>query len=183
MVNSALASGVSVRGYISVVLGCPIEGDVKPQQVSYVAKALFEMGCYEISLGDTLGTGTPLETARLIELVGNDVPLEKIAGHYHDTYGQALANILISLELGVSKFDCSVAGLGGCPFAGPGASGNVATEDVLYMLNGMGVQTDINIEKVVAVSNFICKKLGRPNTSKAGQALQKRRTDSLKSID
>ena len=126
----ALAEGVRVRGYVSVVLGCPYEGDVSPDAVAHVSKRLLEMGCYEISLGDTIGAGTPLKTQRMIEAVARHVPVDRIAGHYHDTYGQALANILASLELGVATFDCSVAGLGGCPYA-PGATGNVATGQTL----------------------------------------------------
>ena len=166
----ALAEGVRVRGYVSVVLGCPYEGDVSPDAVAHVSKRLLEMGCYEISLGDTIGAGTPLKTQRMIEAVARHVPVDRIAGHYHDTYGQALANILASLELGVATFDCSVAGLGGCPYA-PGATGNVATEDVLYMLDGMGIETGVDMAALVAAAQFICESVGRENSSRAGRAI------------
>ncbi len=166
----ALSEGVRVRGYVSVVLGCPYEGDVSPAAVAHVSKRLLEMGCYEISLGDTIGAGTPLKTQRMIEAVARHVPLDRIAGHYHDTYGQALANILASLELGVATFDCSVAGLGGCPYA-PGATGNVATEDVLYMLDGMGIETGVDMNALVAAAQFICEAVGRENSSRAGRAI------------
>ncbi|MBL8535359.1 MAG: hydroxymethylglutaryl-CoA lyase [Betaproteobacteria bacterium] len=166
----ALAEGIRVRGYVSVVLGCPYEGDVAPEAVAHVSTRLLEMGCYEISLGDTIGTGTPLKTQRMIEAVARHVPVERIAGHYHDTYGQALANILASLELGVATFDCSVAGLGGCPYA-PGATGNVATEDVLYMLDGMAIETGVDMNALVAAAQFICEAVGRENSSRAGRAI------------
>ncbi|MBK8015402.1 MAG: hydroxymethylglutaryl-CoA lyase [Betaproteobacteria bacterium] len=166
----ALAEGIRVRGYVSVVLGCPYEGDVAPEAVAHVSTRLLEMGCYEISLGDTIGAGTPLKTQRMIEAVARHVPVERIAGHYHDTYGQALANILASLELGVATFDCSVAGLGGCPYA-PGATGNVATEDVLYMLDGMGIETGVDMNALVAAAQFICEAVGRENSSRAGRAI------------
>ena len=171
VVEGALSEKIKVRGYLSVVLGCPIAGEVRPAVVADIARELLDIGCYEISLGDTIGTGTPLKTKKLIEAVGRKVPVEQIAGHFHDTYGQALVNILASLESGVSIFDSSVAGLGGCPFAGEGATGNVATEDVLYMLNGMGIQTGIDLNKVAQVGKFICKKLNRSNSSKVGKAL------------
>src|SRR5262249_24086854 len=138
--KAALGAGIKVRGYISVVLGCPFEGEVDRAIVAALAERLVGMGCYEVSLGDTIGVGTPGKTQRLIETVERRVPLEKLAGHYHDTYGQALANIFASLEMGMASFDCSTAGLGGCPYA-PGATGNVATADVLYMLGGLGIET------------------------------------------
>jgi hydroxymethylglutaryl-CoA lyase len=128
------------------------------------------MGCYEVSLGDTIGVGTPGKTRRLIETVERRVPLDKLAGHYHDTYGQALANIFASLELGMACFDCSVAGLGGCPYA-PGATGNVATEDVLYMLDGLGIETGVDMSRLLQAAQFICGALGRPSVSRAGRAL------------
>ncbi|HXX11076.1 MAG TPA: hydroxymethylglutaryl-CoA lyase [Burkholderiales bacterium] len=168
--KTALASGVKVRGYISVVLGCPFEGEVDPGVVAELAGRLLEMGCYEVSLGDTIGVGTPGKSKHLIETVARRVPVEQLAGHYHDTYGQALANIFASLELGMACFDCSVAGLGGCPYA-PGATGNVATEDVLYMLDGLGIETGVDMSRLLQAAQFICGALGRPSVSRAGRAL------------
>jgi hydroxymethylglutaryl-CoA lyase len=168
--EAARAAKVKVRGYISCVLGCPYEGDVAPEKVAGVATALYEMGCYEISLGDTIGVGTPGRTKAMIDAVASRVPIAKLAGHYHDTYGQALANIYASMELGVATFDSSVAGLGGCPYA-KGASGNVATEDVVYMLNGLGIETGIDLEKLVETGQWICRAIGKEPASKAGRAL------------
>jgi len=168
--KAALDAGVKVRGYISVVLGCPFEGEVDPGVVADMSERLFQMGCYEVSLGDTIGVGTPGKTRRMIEAVARRAPIEKLGGHYHDTYGQAVANIFASLEMGMATFDCSVAGLGGCPYA-PGATGNVATEDVLYMLDGLGIQTGVDIEKLLQAAQFICGQLGRPTASRAGRAL------------
>jgi len=168
--KAALDAGVKVRGYISVVLGCPFEGDVDPKVVADIAERLFQMGCYEISLGDTIGVGTPGKTRRMIEAVARGIPIEKLGGHFHDTYGQALANIFAALELGVATFDCSVAGLGGCPYA-PGATGNVATEDVLYMLNGLDIGTGVDMDALLQAAQFICGQLGRPTASRAGRAL------------
>jgi hydroxymethylglutaryl-CoA lyase len=168
--HAAKASGVKVRGYVSCVLGCPYEGEVMPERVADVAASLYEMGCYEVSLGDTIGTGTPRKTKAMIEACAQRVPLEKLAGHYHDTYGQALANIYASLEMGVSTFDASVAGLGGCPYAA-GASGNVATEDVVYMLNGLGVKTGVDLDQLVEIGLWICGILGRKPASKAALAI------------
>ena len=168
--KKAAQDGIRVRGYISCVLGCPYEGEVKPQKVAEVAAALRGLGCYEISLGDTIGTGTPGKTKAMIEACAKRVPLAQLAGHYHDTYGQALANIYASLELGVATFDASVAGLGGCPYA-PGASGNVATEDVVYMLNGLGIETGIDLNKLAETGAWICKLIGRESSSRAGKAL------------
>jgi len=165
----ATKHGIKVRGYVSCVLGCPYEGEVKPERVAGVAAALYEMGCYEVSLGDTIGTGTPGKTRAMIEACAKRVPLEKLAGHYHDTYGQALANIYASLEMGVHTFDASVAGLGGCPYAA-GASGNVATEDVIYMMNGLGVRTGVDLGKLVAIGRWICEVLGREPSSKVNRA-------------
>jgi hydroxymethylglutaryl-CoA lyase len=173
--EQALAAGLRVRGYVSVVLGCPYEGEVAPEAVAHVSRRLHEMGCYEVSLGDTIGVGTPLRTQRMIEAVARHVPVDRLGGHYHDTYGQALANILASLELGVATFDCSVSGLGGCPYA-PGATGNVATEDVLYMLHGMGMDTGVDLDAVVEAGRFICDAVGRPNASRAGRAISARRS-------
>jgi hydroxymethylglutaryl-CoA lyase len=161
---------IKVRGYVSCVLGCPYEGDVAPGRVAEVAGALYDMGCYEVSLGDTIGVGTPGKTKAMLEACARRVPIERLAGHYHDTYGQALANIYASLELGVRTFDASVAGLGGCPYAA-GASGNVATEDVVYMLHGLGLQTGIDLERLVAIGTWISQVLGREYGSKAGKAL------------
>jgi hydroxymethylglutaryl-CoA lyase len=171
--EEAKKHGVKVRGYVSCVLGCPYEGAVAPASVARVARALYEMGCYEVSLGDTIGTGTPAKTKAMIEACAADVPMAKLAGHYHDTYGQALANIYASFELGVRTFDASVAGLGGCPYAA-GASGNVATEDVVYMLNGMGVRTGVDLEKLVDIGRWICGVLGREPSSKVNKAYKKR---------
>ncbi len=172
---AAQASGVRVRGYISCVLGCPYEGAVAPQTVAKVAVKLAEIGCYEISLGDTIGVGTPGKTRAMIEAVASHVPVARLAGHYHDTYAQALPNIYASLELGVSVFDSSVAGLGGCPYAA-GATGNVATEDVLYMLDGLGIETGVNMEKLLTAADFICAALGRATGSKVGRALAANRS-------
>jgi hydroxymethylglutaryl-CoA lyase len=167
--------GIKVRGYVSCVLGCPYEGEVKPERVADVAASLYEMGCYEVSLGDTIGTGTPGKTKAMIEACAMRVPLEKLAGHYHDTYGQALANIYASLETGVRTFDASVAGLGGCPYAA-GASGNVATEDVVYMLNGLGVETGVDLDRLVEIGLWICGILGRKPASKAALAISAKKS-------
>ena len=163
-------SQIKVRGYVSCVLGCPYEGEVKPAKVAEVAGALFDMGCYEVSLGDTIGVGTPGKTKAMIEACARRVPLAKLAGHYHDTYGQALANIYASLEAGVSTFDASVAGLGGCPYAA-GASGNVATEDVVYMLHGLGIRTGVDFDKLVETGEWISGILKKSSSSKAGKAI------------
>ena len=171
---AALAAGLRVRGYISVVLDCPYEGDVKPQSVAQVAQRLRDMGCYEISLGDTIGTGTPARAQALIDALARDIPVSMLAGHFHDTYGQALANILAVMERGVAVFDSSVAGLGGCPYA-KGATGNVATEDVLYMLNGLAIETGIDMNRLLDAAQFICDRLGRPTMSRAGRALAAKR--------
>ena len=172
--KAALAAGLRVRGYISVVLGCPYEGEVRPEAVAAVSQQLNDMGCYEISLGDTIGTGTPAKAQRMIEAVAKKIPVEKLAGHFHDTYGQALANILAVMELGVATFDSSVAGLGGCPYA-KGATGNVASEDVLYMLNGLGIETGIDMGKLLDAAEYICAQLKRPTVSRAGRALAAKR--------
>ncbi|OAY40192.1 hydroxymethylglutaryl-CoA lyase, mitochondrial [Manihot esculenta] len=163
---------IPVRGYISCVVGCPVEGMISPSKVAYVAKRLCDMGCFEISLGDTIGVGTPGTVIPMLEAVLDVVPVDKLAVHFHDTYGQALSNILASLLMGINTVDSSVSGLGGCPYA-KGASGNVATEDVVYMLNGLGVETNVDLQKVILAGNFICKHLGRPSGSKAAIALSK----------
>jgi hydroxymethylglutaryl-CoA lyase len=168
--EAARKADIKVRGYISCVLGCPYEGEIAPAKVAEVARALHDMGCYEISLGDTIGTGTPGRTQAMIEACARAVPVERLAGHYHDTYGQALANIYASLEMGVATFDSSVAGLGGCPYA-KGASGNVATEDVVYMLNGLGIDTGVDLGKLVAIGQWICGVIGKEPQSKAGKAI------------
>ncbi|XP_019187439.1 PREDICTED: hydroxymethylglutaryl-CoA lyase, mitochondrial-like isoform X4 [Ipomoea nil] len=164
---------IPVRGYISCVVGCPVEGAVPPSKVAYVAKELLNMGCFEISLGDTIGVGTPGTVIPMLEAVSEVVPVEKLAVHFHDTYGQALSNILVSLQMGIGTVDSSVSGLGGCPYA-KGASGNVATEDVVYMLNGLGVRTNVDLQKLMLAGDFICKHLGRPLGSKTAIALTRR---------
>jgi hydroxymethylglutaryl-CoA lyase len=161
---------IKVRGYVSCVLGCPYQGDVAPESVVQVAQRLLEMGCYEISLGDTIGVGTPYKVQAVIKKVVQLIPLERLAVHFHDTYGQALANILASLELGVAVVDSSVAGLGGCPYA-KGAAGNVASEDLLYMLNGMGIVTGVDLTGLAAAGRYISGYLGRPSGSKVAVAL------------
>jgi hydroxymethylglutaryl-CoA lyase len=166
VVENARDRGLRARGYVSCVLGCPYEGDIAPGSVARVASRLFAMGCYEISLGDTIGTGTPTKARKLIERVAAEVPLERLAVHYHDTYGQALANILACLELGVSVIDSAVAGLGGCPYA-EGASGNVATEDVVYMLRGMDIETGVDLDALAEVGRTISRQLDREPASKA----------------
>jgi hydroxymethylglutaryl-CoA lyase len=165
---------IKVRGYVSCVLGCPYEGDVAPQRVAEVAGALYDMGCYEVSLGDTIGVGTPGKTRAMLEACASRVPIDRLAGHYHDTYGQALANIYASLELGVRTFDASVAGLGGCPYAA-GASGNVATEDVVYMLRGLGMATGVDLDELVDIGQWISAILQREPSSKVNRAIAAKR--------
>jgi len=171
LLEAARENGIQVRGYVSCVLGCPYEGEIDPARVAQVARELFAMGCYEVSLGDTIGTGTPGQTRQLIEIVSREVPRDKLAGHFHDTYGQALANIYASLLEGLCVFDSSVAGLGGCPYA-KGATGNVASEDVVYMLNGLGIDTGIDLDLLVAAGQRISNILGRPNGSRVAKARQ-----------
>lgn len=170
VIAAAQARNVKVRGYVSCVLGCPYQGDVPLSDVVRVAKALFEMGCYEISLGDTIGVGTPLQAQRMLSAVAEVVPMEHLAVHFHNTYGQALANIASCLPLGVATIDSAVAGLGGCPYA-KGASGNVASEDVLYMLNGMGIETGVNLEALAKAGQDICQALATQPRSMVSQAL------------
>jgi hydroxymethylglutaryl-CoA lyase len=167
--EAAKADGVRLRGYVSCVLGCPYEGKIPVKDVVRVAKALYEMGCYEISLGDTIGVGTPGQARDMVRAVAAEVPITALAGHFHDTYGQALANIYAALEEGVTTFDSSVSGLGGCPYA-PGASGNVATEDVVYMLQGSGYDTGVDMEALVRTSVWISEKLGRRPAAKVTHA-------------
>ncbi|MGN8259644.1 hydroxymethylglutaryl-CoA lyase [Pseudomonas sp. SMSB3] len=169
IMEAAQRHDVRVRGYVSCVLGCPYEGSVSAEQVAPVASALYQLGCYEVSLGDTLGTGTPGATRRLFETVADVIPRKQLAGHFHDTYGQALANVYASLLEGISVFDSSVAGLGGCPYA-KGATGNVATEDLVYLLQGLGVETGIDLERLIAAGQRISDVLGRVNGSRVAQA-------------
>jgi isopropylmalate/homocitrate/citramalate synthase len=175
--DMALSAGLKVRGYVSCVLGCPYEGEVAPEAVARVAKALIGIGCYEVSLGDTIGVGTPLKAQRMLEVVAEDVDMSHLAAHFHDTYGQALANLLAVLQMGIGVVDASVSGLGGCPYA-PGASGNVATEDVVYMLHGLGIETGIDLDKLTEAGAFISQALGRPPGSKAGTALRAKATQA-----
>jgi hydroxymethylglutaryl-CoA lyase len=168
--EAARAANVRLRGYVSCVVGCPYEGDIAPDAVARVAQALHDLGCYEVSLGDTIGVGTPRRTQAMIEACAKRVPIAELAGHYHDTYGQALANIYASLELGMATFDASVAGLGGCPYAA-GASGNVATEDVVYLLHGLGIETGVDLARLAETGRWICELLGRESGSKVGRAL------------
>ena len=169
VMDAAKQHDVRVRGYVSCVLGCPYDGSVPPEQVASVARELYAMGCYEVSLGDTIGAGTAGATRHLFNVVGREVPRNLLAGHFHDTYGQALANIYASLLEGISVFDSSVAGLGGCPYA-KGATGNVATEDVLYLLSGLGIETGIDMDRLIAAGQRICAVLGKPNGSRVARA-------------
>jgi hydroxymethylglutaryl-CoA lyase len=166
----AKADGIRVRGYVSCVLGCPYEGEIKPRAVVDVAKALWDLGCYEISLGDTIGVGTPVRTRQLLRAVAGSVPMTKLAMHFHDTYGQALANLYAGMEEGARVIDSAAGGLGGCPFA-PGATGNVATEDVVYMLEGMGIKTGVDMAKLLAATNRISTLIARPPVSRVASAL------------
>lgn len=172
VMDAARESGIRVRGYVSCVCGCPYEGPVDPKAVAKVSLAMYEMGCYEISLGDTIGVGTPGSMKNMLDEVLKVLPAEVLAVHCHDTYGQALPNILIALQMGISVVDASVAGLGGCPYAS-GASGNVATEDVVYMLNGLQIETGVDLDKLIDAGNFICTAIKRPNMSKVSCARSK----------
>ena len=171
VISTAIKSGIAVRGYISCVLGCPYEGTIAPDQVAELTDKLLTMGCYEVSLGDTIGVGTPGSTHRLLERLLAQFPADKLAVHMHDTYGQALANILIALQHGISVIDSSVAGLGGCPYAN-GASGNVATEDLVYMLDGLGIKHGVDLQALINAGNRICAKLDRENGAKVARAFQ-----------
>ncbi|ONI14243.1 hypothetical protein PRUPE_4G270500 [Prunus persica] len=177
--RAAKELSIPVRGYVSCAIGCPVEGAIPPSRVAYVAKELYNMGCFEISLGDTIGVGTPGTVVPMLEAVIAVVPVEKLAVHFHDTYGQSLSNILVSLQMGISIVDSSIAGLGGCPYA-KGASGNVATEDVVYMLNGLGVKTNVDLAKLLMAGDFISKHLGRPSGSKTAVALSRVTADASK---
>jgi hydroxymethylglutaryl-CoA lyase len=152
------------------VVGCPYEGEVAPAKAAAVARALYEMGCYEVSLGDTIGVGTPAKVQAMIEACAKHVPVDRLAGHYHDTYGQAIANVYASLELGIATYDSSVGGLGGCPYAA-GATGNVATEDLVYLLNGLGIDSGIDLDRLVDIGQWICAEIGREPASRAGRAI------------
>ena len=169
IMQAAKAANIRVRGYVSCVVGCPYDGFIDPEQVAMVAEKLYNMGCYEISLGDTIGVGTPASVAKMIQAVNTHVPMNKLAVHFHDTYGQALTNIYTALQAGVMVVDSAIAGLGGCPYA-KGASGNVATEDVLYLLNGLGIETGIDFDKLLAAGWFISDKLGKAPISKVSTA-------------
>jgi isopropylmalate/homocitrate/citramalate synthase len=169
--ETARARGLRVRGYLSCVLGCPYEGPVEPARVAEVAEALWRLGCYEISLGDTIGVGTPAQARAMVQVVAQGIPLEHLALHFHDTYGQALANVLACLELGVATVDSAVAGLGGCPYA-KGASGNLASEDLIYMLDGLDIESGVDLAAVAAAGRFICEHLGRTPGSKVALALR-----------
>jgi hydroxymethylglutaryl-CoA lyase len=169
--DEALNKGLKVRGYVSVCLGCPYEGEVAPEAVVRVARELDSMGCYEITISDTIGTGTAAATRRVFEAVAEHVPVARLAGHFHDTYGQAVTNVYAALESGVATFDSSVAGLGGCPYA-KGATGNVASEDVLYLLNGLNIETGVDMQKLVEAGDFICRALGKPTNSRVATAFR-----------
>lgn len=169
IMEAAKSANIKVRGYVSCVLGCPYEGKIAPEQVAIVAEKLYQMGCYEISLGDTIGVGTPANVTKMIQAVSARVPKEKLAVHFHDTYGQALTNIYAALQMGIKVVDSAIAGLGGCPYA-KGASGNVATEDVVYMLNGLGIDTAIDFEQLLEAGWFISEKLGKAPISKVSNA-------------
>ena len=170
VIESAREHGVAVRGYVSTVVGCPYQGDVPPEKVAEVSKALFDLGCYEISLGDTIGVGTPLKVQAMLAEVSKAVPMEKLAGHFHNTYGMAIANIYASLQMGMAVFDASVAGLGGCPYA-KGASGNVATEDVVYLLNGLGIDSGVDLTSLVETAVWVSAQLGRAPASNVAKAI------------
>jgi hydroxymethylglutaryl-CoA lyase len=176
----ARADGVKVRGYVSCVLGCPFEGEIKPRAVADVAGKLWDLGCYEISLGDTIGVGTPLKAKAMLRAVGAHVPVANLAMHFHDTYGQALANLYAGMEEGVRVIDSAAGGLGGCPFA-PGATGNVATEEVVYMLEGMGIASGVDLQRLLATTNEITRLIGRPPASRVATALNAKRRQASSS--
>lgn len=176
VIARAKSNDIRVRGYVSCVLGCPYEGNIALSKVVEVAKSLFDAGCEEISLGDTIGVGTPIAARKMVKVVMNEIPIARLAIHFHDTYGQALANILACLELGVKTIDSAVAGLGGCPYA-KGATGNVATEDVVYMLNGMGLHTGVDLNKLIQAGEFICSQLKTGIRSKAALAMIAKRNE------
>ncbi|XP_072416329.1 3-hydroxy-3-methylglutaryl-CoA lyase, cytoplasmic isoform X5 [Chiloscyllium punctatum] len=172
VISSAKDGNIPVRGYVSCAIGCPYEGSIAPSKVVEVAKRMYSLGCYEISLGDTTGVGTPGNVKKMLEAVMKEIPKSALAIHCHDTYGQAVANVFVALQMGINVVDCSVAGLGGCPYAN-GASGNVSTEDVVYMLSGLGIQTGIDLCKLMEAGHFICNALNRKTNSKVAQACYK----------
>ncbi|WP_448216206.1 hydroxymethylglutaryl-CoA lyase [Endozoicomonas sp. 2B-B] len=174
----ARQNNMPVRGYVSCIISCPYDGATSPRQVAEVTKALYQMGCYEVSLGDTLGTGTPLRVKRVLEACCREVSIKHLAAHYHNTYGQALANIYASLEEGLAVVDSAVAGLGGCPYA-PGASGNIATEDVLYLMEGLNIKTGVQMDKLLKAAAFICHQLGIRSHSNTGLALERIKQDRI----
>jgi hydroxymethylglutaryl-CoA lyase len=174
VVDSAKRLGVKVRGYVSCVVACPFDGPIAPLQVAHVAARLHDMGCYEMSLGDTIGVGTPASVQRMLEAVAHEVPVARLAGHYHDTYGMAAANVHASYDFGLRVFDSSVAGLGGCPYA-KGATGNVATEDIVYLLHGLGAETGVALDSLVDCGAWISAQLGRDNGSRVGRAIRAKR--------
>jgi hydroxymethylglutaryl-CoA lyase len=165
----ALAAGLRVRGYVSTVWGCPYEGDVDPRRALAIAQRLLDHGCYQVSLGDTIGVGTPRQTARILQVMSSELPTDRIAMHMHDTRGTALANVLVGLEMGIRTFDASVGGMGGCPYA-PGAAGNLATEDLVYMLHGMGIQTGIDLDQLAEAGKVAESLVGHPLPGKVHQA-------------
>lgn len=173
VVDIASAHSIRIRGYVSCIAGCPFDGEISPIEVAHMAEALVALGCYEVSLGDTIGVGTAGQIRRIIERVATGISRDQIAMHFHDTYGQGLANVLASLDEGITGFDSSVAGLGGCPYA-PGASGNLATEDLVYLLHGLGIRTDVDLDSLAETGAWISDTLGRPNGSRAGRALTSR---------
>jgi hydroxymethylglutaryl-CoA lyase len=172
IIEAAKSHNIPVRGYVSCVIACPYDGETEPSQVSTLTKEILDMGCYEVSLGDTIGVGTPLKTAKMLEACLQDSSNSQLAGHFHDTYGQALANVLIAMQMGISTFDSSVAGLGGCPYA-KGASGNLASEDLVYMLENMGINTGVDLSSLCQTGNWISALLNRTNASKVGLAVTK----------
>ena len=174
VIARARADDVKVIGYVSCVLGCPFDGEVTPAQVAPVAKMLHDLGCHEVLLGDTIGVGTPLRVKRLIRAIASEMPMAEIGMHFHDTYGQALANLYAGLEEGVRLIDSAAGGLGGCPYA-PGATGNIATEDVVYMLEGMGIATGVDMDKLVNATNDICRIIGRAPVSRVATAMNAKR--------
>ncbi|WP_250494920.1 hydroxymethylglutaryl-CoA lyase [Caballeronia sp. GAWG1-1] len=174
VIGAAREAGVRVRGYVSCVLGCPFEGEIAPEAVARVAKRLYDLGCYEISLGDTIGAGTPLKTQAMLDACAAQVPLQALAGHFHDTWGMGAANVLAALQRGVATFDSSVSGIGGCPYS-PGATGNVATEDIVYLCEGMGMTTGIDLDKLADAGAFISAALGRATSSRVARALEGKR--------
>ncbi len=177
VIARARADGIKVRGYVSCVLGCPYDGEIKPQAVVDVAEVLWDLGCYEVSLGDTIGVGTPRKARELLRAVAGHVPMTHLAMHFHDTYGQALANLYAGMEEGARVIDSAAGGLGGCPYA-PGATGNVATEDVVYMLEGLGIATGVDMTKLVQATNEISKLIGRAPVSRVAAALNAKRLAS-----